>query len=517
MTSGGYDVIVYGATSAGVCAAVAAAGTGATVALAEPRRHVGGMTSGGLGYTDLGDLRVLGGLAARFRQDVADHYGVTPGTYAGPEPGVAEAVFRRWLEEAAVDLLLEHRVTGAEVVDGVIRSVRFTAGTLTGAVLVDASYEGDLLAAAGVPFAVGREGRSRHGEPLAGRQEMLPGRHAMPPWISPFADDPPPGVEGTLLPQLRPGPPAAVGDGDGGVMAYGYRVCLTTAPDRIPVERRAGYDDGYFELARRLFHRWERDRFEVTAGWMIGLEPNLPHGKCDANSLGPLSLNVLDGTSWEYPTAGHARRAEIRRHHRDHTTDFLWFLTNDPAVPARVRREMSRWGLPPEEFPDTGHLPHQLYVREARRMIGDRTLTEADLRRPRREPDVVAMGSYNIDVREVQRTWRWVYEFDGPRPMVFNEGYLSVPVPPYPIPYRCLVPRREDCRNLLVPVCLSASHIAFASVRMEVQYQMLGHAAGLAAASAARAGEDVQDVDVPALQEQLRAAGQVLELGVGRR
>jgi len=512
-TADSYDVLVYGATSGGVCAAVAAAEAGARVALAEPGRHVGGMTSGGLGYTDLGDLRVVGGFAARFRQDVADHYGVTPGTYAGPEPHVAEAIFLRWLEQAGVELRFGRAVAGAEIADGRIELVRFTDGTaLAGDVVIDASYEGDLLAAAGVSYAVGREGRAAYGESLAGRQEMLPGRHAMPPWISPFAGDPAPGVVGELLPQIKAGPPADVGTGDGGVMSYGYRVCLTTAQDRIPFERRAGYDESYFDLARRLFHRWERERFEVTAGWMIGLEPNLPGGKCDANSLGPMSLSVLDGTAWEYPDASPPRREEIRRHHLQHAQDFLWFLTHDPEVPGRVRREMSRWGLPREEFADTGHLPHQLYVREARRMVGEHVLTEHDLLRPRPVADAVAMGSYNIDIREVQRTWRWVYEFDGPQAVVFNEGYLSLPVPPYPVPYRALLPRRHECRNLLVPVCVSASHVAFASVRMEVQYQMLGQAAGLAAARAARCGTDVHDVDMTDLGEALRAAGQILSV-----
>lgn len=508
-----YDVLIYGATSGGVCAAVSAAGAGARTALVGPERHVGGMTTGGLGYTDFGDLRVLGGLAARFRQEVADHYGVTPGTYAGPEPHVAEAILLRWLDEAGVDVLLERRLAAVECTEGRIRALRCVDGSsYAGAVVIDASYEGDVMDGAGVRSAVGREGRELYGEVLAGRQELLPGRHAFPHWISPFAGEPEPGVIGELLPQVHGRPLAEVGAGDGGVMSFGYRVCLTTAEDRIPVSRRAGYSEGYFELARRLFNHWERERFEVTAGWMIGLTPNLPGGKCDANSLGPLSLSVLDGTAWEYPTAGPERREEIRLHHLHHAQDFLWFLTNDPAVPARVRREMSRWGLPREEFADTEHVPHQLYVREARRMLGEYVLTEHDLRAAQPHQDVVAMGSYNIDVREVQRTWRWVYEFDGPQAMVFNEGYLSMPIPPYPIPYRSLLPRPEECRNLLVPVCLSASHVAFSSVRMEVQYQMLGQAAGRAAAQAAREYIDVHDVDVPALQQALRDDGAVLAL-----
>ncbi|GAA2727823.1 FAD-dependent oxidoreductase [Cellulomonas aerilata] len=507
------DVVVHGATFAGVCAAVAAAGAGASVVLLEPGRHVGGMTSGGLGYTDLGDLRVVGGMPARFRQEVADSYGVPVGTYAGPEPHVAEEVLTRWLDRAGVDVRFGQRVVAVDVRDARIEELTTVTGERVGAgVVVDAGYEGDVMALAGVPYAVGREDRALHGERFAGRQELAPGRHAMPPWVSPFADDPPPGVVGRVLPQVRPGPMVDVGRGDGGVMSYGYRVCLTTAADRLPFERRAGYDEEYWELGRRLFAQWRRTGTEVVAGQLLGLEPNLPHGKCDANSLGPLSLSVLDGAAWEYPEASPGRRDELRRHHLHHAQDLLWFLSHDPAVPAHVRAEVQRWGLPRDEFADTGHLPHQLYVREARRMLGERVLTEHDVVAGRRQHDVVALGSYNLDVREVQRTWRWVHEFDGPTPTVVTEGYLSVPVPPYAIGYRSIVPRYDDCTNLLVPVCLSASHVAFSSVRMEVQYGMLGHAAGLAAAAAVAGGRAVQAVDVATLQDRLRDAGQVLAL-----
>ncbi|UBU10412.1 FAD-dependent oxidoreductase [Nonomuraea gerenzanensis] len=496
------EVVVYGATSAGVCAAVAAARRGLDTVLLEPGRHVGGMTSGGLGYTDVGDARVLGGMATEFRQAVADAYGVAPGHYAGPEPHVAEEIFLSWLDRAGVEVVFDAPL-GAVVTSGDrIGSV----GEHAAGVFVDASYEGDLLAAAGVSYRVGREDRSLHGERFAGRREVVPGMHNFPPWISPFRAD------GTLLPQVADGPMAEVGAGDGGVMSYGYRVCMSTAPDRIPFERRPGYDEEHWELGRRLFRHWREQGVEPRAGRLVGLEPNLPHGKCDGNSLGPFSLSVLDRSAWAYPDAGADERERIRLHHLHHAQDLLHFLSHDPEVPAAVRAELSRWGLPADEFADTGHLPHQLYVREARRMLGQTHLTEHDLVRGGVRPDVVAMGSYHLDIREVQRTWREVYEHPDPVPMVVTEGYLSVGVAPYPIPYGAIVPRREECANLLVPVCVSASHVAFSSIRMEVQYQMLGHAAGLAAARAAGSGKAVQDVDVTALQEELRAAGQVLSL-----
>jgi hypothetical protein len=500
------DVCVFAATSAGVCAAVAAARTGASVVLIEPGRHVGGMTSGGLGYTDVGDVRVLGGMAAQFRAAVASDYGVPVGRYAGPEPHVAEEILLRWLESAGVTVCFGAGLLAVECVDGVVRSVTTAVGVFAGAVFVDASYEGDLMAAAGVPYSVGRESRAWHGERFAGRREVVPGRHSMPDWISPFRDD------GSLLPQVSDRPLADVGEGDGGVMSYGYRVCLTTAPDRIPFSRREGYDEAHWELGRRILRHWASVGVDVAAGSLLGLEPNLPHGKCDGNSLGPFSLSVLDTSAWAYPEAGPEEREWIRGHHLHHAQDFLWWLSHDPAVPAPVRQEMSRWGLPADEFADTDHLPHQLYVREARRMRGRVHLTEHDLLGPASWPDVVAMGSYHLDVREVQRGWCWVHEHPDPIAQVVSEGYLSVPVPPYPIPYRALTPRRSDGRNLLVPVCLSASHVAFSSIRMEPQYQMLGHAAGLAAAMAARREVDVQDVEVAALQDDLAAAGQVLAI-----
>ncbi|SEE12804.1 FAD-dependent oxidoreductase [Ruania alba] len=519
------DVLVYGATSAGVCAAVAAARAGAQVVLAEPGRHIGGMTSGGLGYTDVGDVRALGGPAARLRQAIADHYDVGVGHFAGPEPHVAEQIFTQWLEQAGVDVRLGRGLAAATTGEGTITEVTFDLapddthlGThppqgsdqVRPAVVIDASYEGDLLAAAGVSYAVGRDAVSTYGEAHAGRQELLPGRHTMPAWISPFADDPTGHVESPLLAQIKPEPMVGVGEADCGVMAYGYRVCLSTAADRVPFTPSPDYDNAHWELYRRVFAYWEAHGGAPPAGKLLGLEPNLPGGMADGNSLGPISLNVLDGTAWEYPDATPQRREQIRRHHLHHARDFLHFLSTDPGVPQHVRTEMQRWGLPAGEFTDTEHLPHQLYVREARRMLGEHVLTAHDLLEARPAEDVIALGSYHLDVREVQRSWRWAYEHPDPVAMTVTEGYLSIGVPAYPIPYRSLVPKRAECTNLIAAVCISASHLAFSSVRMEPQYQMLGEAAGLAAAAAARDAVPVQDVPVPALQDQLRAAGAVL-------
>lgn len=521
------EVAVWGATSAGVCAAVAAAERGAQVALIEAGGHVGGMTSGGLGWTDLGVERVIGGFAARFRKAVADHYGVEVGHFAGPEPHVAESILLGWLESAGVEVLFGQRLYEVSSYAGRISQASFIpADGLTGTgaspvasgkdlhvragVWIDASYEGDLLALAGCSYAVGREDATLHDESLAGRQELLPGRHNLPFGISPFADDPTGRHEGSLLPGIHDRKLARVGTGDGGVMSYGYRLCLSQGPGRIPFIQRDGYDPSHFELFRRLLAHYDATGFRPGAGWFLGLTPNLPGGKSDGNSLGPFSLSLHDASAWDYPEADAVGRERIRLAHLHHAQDFCWFLSHDKTVPAHVREEFSTWGLSPNEFTDTAGWPHQLYVREARRLQGEVVLTQADLQTPTHWPDTIAMGSYHIDIREVQRTWRWAWEHPDPVAHTVTEGYLSVAVPPYQIPYRALLPRREECANLLVPVCVSSSAVAFSSIRMEPQYQMLGQAAGLAAAIANDEGCAVHDVKQGKLRSALLDGNQVL-------
>jgi hypothetical protein len=445
------DVAVFRGTAAGVAAAVAARDAGASVALVEPTPHVGGMVSGGLSWTDVGRAEALGGFARRF-YDAATYF---------PEPHVAESILTGMLD-------------GVDVVPELPEA----------AVYVDASYEGDLLAERGVPFRVGREPRSLYGERWAGTQPAYrPSKHNFDVVLSPFAGD------GTLLPHVQDEQPDVLGEGDGALMAYQFRVCLTHR-DPIPFEEPDGYDPAEFAL----LDRYREARPDAP---LLGLVRDLlPNGKCDVNSIGPFSLNVLDGSNREYLEGD---RDAVRAHHLEYTKRFL-FHVSPPG-----------WGLCADEFTDTGGWPHQLYVREGRRMLGAYVLTEHDLVAARPHDDVIGMGSYNIDIREVQRTWRLLPEFN-PTPAVFNEGYVSVPVPPYPIPYRCLTPTRDAATDLLVPVALSASHVAYSSVRMEPTWTVLGFAAGAAAAQAARRGVDVQDVDVRELQDQLRRQGQVLSL-----
>ena len=445
------DVAVFRATGAGVAAAVVAHEAGARVALVEPTPHIGGMASGGLSWTDVGDARVLGGFARRF-YDAATYF---------PEPHVAE-----------------------RILSGMLEGVDVVAELPEAAVYVDASYEGDLVARRGVPFAVGREARGLYGERWAGRQPAYrPSKHNFDVLLSPYDDD------GALLPHIQDDPEERLGEGDGALMAYQFRVCLTDR-DPVPFEEPDGYDPAEFALL-------DRYREARPGAQLMGLVRDLlPNGKCDVNSIGPFSLNVLDGSNRDYLDGD---REAVHAHHLEYTKRFLFHVAP------------KGWGLCADEFADTDGWPHQLYVREGRRLLGTYVLTEHDLAAAGAQDDVVALGSYNIDIREIGRTWRLLPEYV-PTPAVFNEGYLSVPVPPYPIPYRCLTPRREHADDLLVPVALSASHVAYASVRMEPTWMMLGHAAGLAAAQAARRGVAVQDVDVEQLQRQLRDQGQVLSL-----
>jgi len=512
----GFDLVVYGATAGGVAAATAAARQGLRVALADPTQHVGGMVSGGLSRSDVERQEpLIGGLARELFARIGRHYGSSSSSEAVGhqvawrfEPKVAERIMREWLDEAGVTLWPAWRLATVERLGNRIRElVADDDGRLAAPCFVDASYEGDLLAGAGVSYAVGREGRARYGESLAGRVELLPNPHQFGVPVSALAPD------GGLLPYMQPyeavGP---LGHGDGKVQSYCYRLCLTEDPrQRLALPEPVGYDPDRYVLVRRHLAALgdSADRRDF-----MGLG-RLPNGKVDVNSGGPVSTNLL-GASWAYPDADAERRAQIAEEHLTWAQGLLFFLATDQAVPTRLRRDLGRFGLAADEFPRTGHWPPQLYVREARRMLGAYVLTQRDLQAGsgQRVTDAVGMGGYNIDVREVQWVAAPVSRFPDVHAEVLTEGYLSVPVPPYPLPYRVLLPRRDECENLLVSTCVSASHVAFSSFRMEPQFMIAGHAAGVAATLAVEAGSAVHDVDIGRLRDALRAQGQVLEPSV---
>jgi hypothetical protein len=512
-----YDVVVYGGTSAGVTAAVQTARMGRSVVLVEPGRHVGGLTSSGLGMTDSGDTRVIGGLAREFYRRVRQHYDAPaawtrekpadfPGYRAGAdamwrfEPHVAEAVFQRMLDEAKVPLVLGERLdlrpgVGVRQEGRRIAAVVMESGrALAGRMFIDATYEGDLMARAGVEYTVGREPNSRYGETLNGVQTRQARWHQFTRPVDPYVrpGDPASG----LLPGIQPGPPGAEGSGDRRIQAYCFRTCLTDLPaNRVAFPKPADYDPRQYDLLLRY----------LTPDWndVFGNNQRMPNRKTDTNNHGAVGSDAI-GMNYDYPEGDYAARERIVRRHETYQKGLMWFLANDPRVPEPVRRRVGRWGLARDEFADNGNWPHQIYVREARRMLSDYVMTEQDCRGSRLVADPVGMGSYNMDSHNAQR----YVAADG---HVRNEGDVEVsPGGPYVISYRAIRPKPGQCPNLLVPVCLSASHIAYGSIRMEPVFMILGQSAATAAVEALEAGRPVQEIDYARLRARLERDGQVL-------
>ena len=488
------DVVVYGGTSAGVIAAYTARMYGRSVLLVEPGRHLGGMSSGGLGQTDIGNKYAVTGLGLDFYRRVGRVYGRFEAWQF--EPKVAEQVFESYVDEAGVEVLFSRRLKAVAGEGTRIRAVTLEysgQGSGMGDLevvarqFIDASYEGDLLAMAGASFTVGREGNEVHGESIDGVQLMT--GHQFPDGVDPYV------VEGDpssgLLPEINGVGVAPNGTGDRKVQAYNFRMALCQGETRLPIEPPAGYDPRRYELLVRLMEK--RPWSSLNDGFIIS---RMPNGKSDWNNRGGFSTDFI-GRNWEYPEAGYARRDSIRREHELYQKGLLHFVASDPRVPETLREEMRSWGYCPDEFLDTGGWPHQLYVREARRLVGEYVMTEHNARGSEVAPDAVGMAAYTMDSHNAQRV-----VVNG---MVKNEGNVEVGgFPPYPISYRSLTPRREEVGNLLVPVALSASHIAYGSIRMEPVFMVLGQAAAVAASMAIDANVAVQEIDVAALQEELR-------------
>jgi hypothetical protein len=505
-----YDVVVYGGTASGVLAAIAATSEGARVVLLEPGKHVGGMVSGGLSRTDMErQEHLIGGLAGEFFTRVARHYNRSWSPASGNpddwtfEPHVAEDTFNSWLKEAGTTVRLEHRVETVEKQGNRIANLKVENGIeIKGKVFIDASYEGDLMARSGVSYVVGREGRVEFGEPFAGRREtaMFDDEQIQVP--VPAYDD-----EGHLLPLMSHGDPGVPGEADHKIQEYNYRVCLTSRKDnQVPFAPPANYDPNRYILAGLIWQGMHQRGMKPD----FPLSP-LPNDKYDANTpWGGIGTNFT-GESWSYPDADYKRRQEIWDAHLNYIKGFYYFLANDPSVPQPWRDEIRKYGLPKDEFLDTDHWPHQLYVREGRRMRGEYVMKQSDLQDNRTKFDSIGMGGYNMDILNVQRIPVLVTYFPtGTKYIAMNEGYMSVPVEPYQIPYRALLPLYAECTNLLVPVCVSATHVAYGSLRIESQYMLMGHAAGVAAAMAARDGCAVHQVGIQALQDKLRRQRQIL-------
>jgi hypothetical protein len=515
-----WDLVVYGGTAGGVITAVAAAREGARVALLEPRDHLGGMVSGGLGWTDYGKKEVIGGYSLEYFQRVGRKYGLPVQWHL--EPHVAERVFKELVTEAGVKVFYRHRLkekTGVAKDGTRLTAITVENGALfTARVFADATYEGDLMAQAGVSYTWGRESSDQYGESLAGVRDRTP-KHQFQVQIKPFDQ------QGRLLPEVSPDKKAAAGTADRKVQAYNFRVCMTKAAgNRVPFPKPARYDPARYELLARMLAEMDTIKraaarsadtnrsetmdpmYRLKQPWSLVdvMKPDpIPNGKTDTNNNGAFSTDYIGG-NYEYPEADYAGRARIWQAHVDYVQGFFYFLQNDPKVPKALREEMAPWGLCQDEFTDTGHWPHQLYVREARRMVGEYVMSQQDIQTTLTKPDVIGMGSYNSDSHNVQR----IVNDEG---FVENEGDMQVPVTPYQIPYRMLLPKRAQASNLLVPVCFSATHVAYSTLRMEPQYMIIGQAAGVAATMAINKSVAVQDIDIQTLTAKLRAQGAVVD------
>lgn len=526
-TAAEYDVVVYGGTSAGVIAAVQAKKMGKSVIVVSPDTHLGGLSSGGLGFTDTGNKAVIGGLSRDFYHRIWKHYDEpaawkwqaresygnkgqgTPAIDGAQrtmwifEPHAAERVFEDYIRENEIPVDRDEwldRAKGVEKSGGRIASIATLSGRkYTGKMFIDATYEGDLMAAAGVDYHVGREARSVYDEEWNGVQVgILHHRHhfgAVNQKISPYVipGDPKSGV----LPRISTEPPGERWEGDKRIQAYCFRVALTNHEEnRIPFPKPDGYDPQQYELLLRVYEAGWKETFSK-------FDP-IPNKKTDTNNHGPFSTDNI-GFSYDYPEASYERRKEIHKEHETYQKGWFYFIANDPRVPKEVQEKMRQWGLPKDEFADNGHWPQQLYIREARRMIGAYVMTENELLKKRPTPESIGMGSYTIDSHNVQR-------YITPDGAVQNEGDIGAPTKgPYEIAYGTLVPKRGQVENLLVPVCVSSSHIAFGSIRMEPVFMILGQSAATAAVLAIDAQIPVQDVPYAKLREHLLQDGQILE------
>jgi hypothetical protein len=511
------DIVIYGGTASGVAAAVQAVRMGKSVVVIEPSRHIGGLTSGGLGYTDSGDKAVIGGIAREFYQRVKKHYDDSkawvhqrPEQYANYrpkddamwtfEPKVTEHILRAMLDEHKVHVVLGERLDRSKGVklDGKrIISVTMESGkAFGGKVFIDTSYEGDLMAAAGVSYTVGREPNAKYGETLNGvARTWNQHNHRFTTRVDPYVK--PGDPKSGLLHGIDPSPLPPDGDGDHRLQAFCFRMCMSNvAANRLPFPKPADYDETKYELLFRNFEAGDL-RFPMKSDMM-------PNGKTDTNNNCAVSTDYI-GANFKYADASYTEREKIIREHESYQKGLMWSLANHPRVPQKIRDQMKPWGLAADEFTDNGNWPHQIYVREARRMVSDYVATENDCRRKRNTPLSVGMGSYNMDSHNCAR-------YVTAEGFVQNEGDVQVsPGGPYRISYLSIVPKKGECPNLLVPVCLSSSHIAYGSIRMEPVFMVLGQSAATAAVMAIDDKLDVQAVGYEKLRKRLLADKQVLE------
>lgn len=529
------DILVYGATSGGITAAIQGARMGKKILLIEPSKHVGGTTTGGLVWTDYGQEGVVGGLAGEFYRRVTEHYRSDAAWKVNDpfrdrllnarlkyiksfEPRIADSVFRRMLSEAGIEMITGQRLDlnkGVKKENNVIKAVTFESGrTVSAKIFIDASYEGDLMALAGVSYHVGRESAETYQESLAGvlaedstvnqpkRYFNKLDKYMMGSSARGYSRVDPYDNAGNLLYGIQDVPLEAPGTGDSKVQAYNVRIVLTTDPaNRIPITRPADYDSTKYELLIRYVNAHKLDHIRQVL-WKIDPVPNQ---KTDINDGCPYSTDYI-GANWDYPEADYARREEILDAHHSFTKGLIYFIGNDPRMPESIRKEMLRYGYPRDEYTNNGHWTPQVYIRETRRILGKYIMTQKDIEINTTKEHSIGMGSYALDSHHIQR----VVTPDGE---LINEGNFTIKIDgPYEIPYESIVPKEKECANLLVPVCVSSSHVAFGSIRMEPVYMVLGQTAGTAASLAIDLGNNVQAVPYETLRDQLIKDGQTLEI-----
>jgi len=523
-----HDVVVYGGTSAGVMAAIEVARSGKSVVIIEPTKWLGGLTTSGLGFVDAGKSRSVGGLAREFYQRLWKYY-QQPGAWKWSEqvtlvpqhgstdndsamwlhePSAAKQVIESMTSEANVPVIRNERLnreTGVRKNGLNIASITMESGRIfEGGIFIDATYEGDLLAAAGVSYTVGREANAQYGETMNGIRPM-PARATlfrMDPYVR--KGDPTSG----LLPRVHASLGGEEFAADKGVQAYCYRMCLTDVPaNRVMVEKPVNYDEREYELFFRYLEQTHSPP-HLDAPFKLSL---LPNRKTDSNNNGVISTDY-NGMSWDWPEADYATRDKIAASHEQYQRGLIWTVQNHPRVPERVRQHYANWGLAKDEFADNRNWPYQLYVREARRMVADLVITEQMALGQEPPPsDSVGVASYAFDSHAIK------HYVDPASGFVTTDGALHrppvppVPPKPYPISYRAIVPKRGDCSNLIVPVCLSATHVTYGSIRMEPVFMILGQSAGSAAVLAIDRKVAVQDLPYSDLKKALLSAKQALE------
>lgn len=491
-----YDICVYGGNAAGVIAAYTAKQSGKTVLLIEPGKHVGGLTTGGLGYTDIGNKYAITGLSRNFYRRIGEHYGKFEQWIF--EPHVAENILLDYLKQVSVQPLFQHRLVGVEKKDGAITKITIEQSdkpgaasykTISAKMFIDCSYEGDLMAKAGVSYFTGREANSLYNETYNGVQ--LRDKHQFPEGVDPYKIPGKP--ESGLVWGISSEPLQPQGSGDKKIQAYNFRICLTNDPsNRIDITQPADYDPARYELLLRYLEKkpskdlWGFLKFDI-----------MPNNKTDINNNGPFSTDMI-GMNYDYPEADYTARSEIQLKNELYCKGLLYFIGHDPRMPEHLRNLMLQWGYPKDEYTDNGNWSPQMYVREARRMKGAYVMTQANCEGKEVVTDGVGMAAYTMDSHNCQR----IVE----NGMVKNEGDVQVGgFGPYPVAYRSLIPEAKECKNLLVPVCLSATHIAYGSIRMEPVFIVLAQSSAYAAAMAIDAKKAVQDIDVKALQQKLES------------